>query len=959
MPRIFYLCHDNPKPSGGVRTVYHHVYHLVQSGFDATVVHFKPEFKIEWFSNEVPVTDGSRDFDVMPQDWIVVPDDLMAALEAFRRVCCHKAVLCQGHFHTFHHLPTEKSWWDYGVEKILVTSTEIQNFVRHVFKIKGVYIPLAIDHNLFYPDPAIRRLQIAYMPRKGSWNIRLVRGMLWHRRPDLRSIPWIPIDNMSEKEVARTLQQSSHFISTSFREGFGLPPVEAMACGCLVVGFAGGGGREYATNKNGFWVPDEDAMALAQTLEAVLSEGGKHPQKPEFEEIRRQALETARQYSFQQQEERLVDFWSKTLTHQEISVYSSVKSPAVQDLQPDWFEKNLEILIERYPSLAEKIRDIPLCDDAFVEQSVDGLPILRIVTGEKQEVPLYSRLNPRHKISNDLKELTFKAEDATLFLGFGLGYHIEEIVRLMEVDHQVIVVEPSMGLFRLALGCRDLKEFFTNDRIHLVVGKDLGELHQILEYHLMRIVAGHLNEITLKPLQVAFPKMYADADDRIQKILLNLKLSYRQCMERQPLLSNVLNNATSLSTALDARSLSGLLAGKPAIVVSGGPSLGKNLGLLRRAEGKACIIAVDTALQPLLTQGTKPDFVVSLDPAEQNYRKIDGLPKPLDIPLVYEPGVYFKIPQHFGGYRFVSRGLNSLSHWLLNRGGFGKRLGKAISAAHLAFFLARAMEADPIIFVGLDLSFPDERHHVEGAPFVWAPNPDQEYQLVPDVSGGMVKTIPGFQAMIGLFEAEIIKTRARCIDATEGGALIEGTKVMSLASVLKRYVSQSQIDVKEKLQSIRRPSSSDVRKKTSDSLSWILEEAQSISDLGQQALPLIGQAIDMVDGDAYRDKKFSELATEIQALDQALARRGEFNDIMIDFQAELLIYQFLQGYKIKRAADPRSSLRLSLESIERAFHDLKELADDVISIIQNISSQQGCAELFEISSRASCGQGFC
>ena len=31
----------------------------------------------------------------------------------------------------------------------------------------------------------------------------------------------------------------------------------------------------------------------------------------------------------------------------------------------------------------------------------------------------------------------------SLFLGFGLGYHIEEIVRLMEVDHQVIVVEPS------------------------------------------------------------------------------------------------------------------------------------------------------------------------------------------------------------------------------------------------------------------------------------------------------------------------------------------------------------------------------------------------------------------------------------------------------------------------------------------------------------------------------------
>jgi len=958
VPRIFYLCHDIARPTGGIRTIYHHVHHLVSSGFDASVVHFKPGFKIDWFSAKVPIVDGLQGLNVTPEDWIVIPEDFIPGLELCSRLQCHKAVFCQNHFYIFDAMPRDKKWSDYDIETVLVSSTEIQHFVRHVFKIEGVYIPLGIDQNLFCSKPAIRRLQIAYMPRKGSWNIRLVQGMLWHRRPDLRSMPWIPIENMSEKEVARTLQQSSIFLSTGFREGFGLPPLEAMACGCTVVGFRGGGGREYACEGNGFWVQDEDSLALADRLEKVLSDFCKNPQNPTWEKIRQEAFETALRYNFKSQKERLVDFWTKTLAQKEAGFRPELFTPANEGPQLKWFEKNLEALTKRYPHLAEKMKGTPLPAKIFVEQSGDGLPILRIMKDEGQEILLYDRSNAGQKIKNELKELTFKAEDATLFLGFGLGYHIEEIVRLMEVDHQVIVVEPCMELFRLALGCRDLREIFTNGRIHLIVGKDLGELHQILEYHLMRIVAGHLNEITLKPLQVAFPKMYADSDDRIQKILLNLKLSYRHCMERQPLLSNVLNNATSLSTALDASNLSGLLAGKPAIVVSGGPSLSKNIGLLRQAEGKACIIAVDTALQPLLTQGTKPDFVVSLDPAEQNYRKIDGLPKLLDIPLVYEPGVYFKIPQHFGGYRFVSRGLNSLSHWLLNRGGFGKRLGKAISAAHLAFFLAKAMEADPIIFVGLDLSFPDEKHHVDGAAFTWAPTHDQEYQLVPDVSGGMVKTIPGFQAMIGLFEAEIAKTGARCIDATEGGALIQGTEVMSLASVLKRYVSQSQIDVKEKLQSIRRPSSSDAREKTSDSLSWILEEARSTSDLGQQALPLIGQAIDMVDGDACRDKKFSELATEIQALDQALAQRAEFNDIMIDFQAELLIYQFLQGYKIKRAVDQRSSLRLSLESIERAFHDLKDLADDVISVIQNIS-QQGRSELFEISNRASYRAGFC
>jgi hypothetical protein len=122
-------------------------------------------------------------------------------------------------------------------------------------------------------------------------------------------------------------------------------------------------------------------------------------------------------------------------------------------------------------------------------------------------------------------------------------------------------------------------------------------------------------------------------------------------------------------------------------------------------------------------------------------------------------------------------------------------LGKPTSGAHLAFFIARALGADPIIFIGLDLSFPsDGSHHAEGAADVWTPRPDEEYVHVADVFGGYVKTLPGFQSMIGLFEAEVAKTDALCIDATEGGALIRGTKTMPLTEALTNYVLGKQTD---------------------------------------------------------------------------------------------------------------------------------------------------------------------
>ena len=315
MSRIFYLCSDESKPTGGIRTIYYHVQHLVESGFDASVVHFTPGFKIEWFSSEVPVIDGSKQLHIATNDWVVIPEVFIDALKAFSNIQCHKAVFCQNHYYIFDYMPIDKKWSDYGVERVLVSSRQIQKFVLYVFGIEGVYIPYGIDHMLFCERPEIHRLQIAFMPRKGLWNIRQVQGIIRHRRPDLfKSFPWIAIDGMSEQQTAQTLQQSVFFLSTSFREGFGLPPLEAMACGCIVVGFTGGGGRDYATKKNGFWVPDEDPISLAEALEKILSDYYMDPQSPAWKELREEALKTSKRYSLQRQKERLVNFWANTLT---------------------------------------------------------------------------------------------------------------------------------------------------------------------------------------------------------------------------------------------------------------------------------------------------------------------------------------------------------------------------------------------------------------------------------------------------------------------------------------------------------------------------------------------------------------------------------------------------------------------------------------------------------------------
>ena len=76
------------------------------------------------------------------------------------------------------------------------------------------------------------------------------------------------------------------------------------------------------------------------------------------------------------------------------------------------------------------------------------------------------------------------------------------------------------------------------------------------------------------------------------------------------------NITRNLKWYIDTPSPAGLqdkYKGKPAIIVSAGPSLRKNKHLLKEMAGKAVIIAVQTTLQPLLEMGIEPNFVTSLD----------------------------------------------------------------------------------------------------------------------------------------------------------------------------------------------------------------------------------------------------------------------------------------------------------------------------------------------------------
>lgn len=308
--RIFYVSKNFNYPLGGVRISHHHVGLLVRNGFDAAIL-LRQDRPQPFFLADVPTLVFSTAFRFRDDDIVVVPEpwgDFLAHLAA-RPV--RKVVFCQNHFYVSYGLGVHRDYGAYGVGTLFCCGDVIASFLRATFNVTRVpVVHNAIDHTLF--KPGRKRLQIAYMPRKMSKEADFIRMTFRLRHPQFANIPWEPIDMMVESEVAKRLGESAIFLSLSRLEGVGLPPLEAMASGCLVVGFTGGGGLEFARNDNGFWCQPDDLVGTADALARAVAMYNGDPVG--YAACRDAAAQTAGRYNLGRLEQELLDFWREEVT---------------------------------------------------------------------------------------------------------------------------------------------------------------------------------------------------------------------------------------------------------------------------------------------------------------------------------------------------------------------------------------------------------------------------------------------------------------------------------------------------------------------------------------------------------------------------------------------------------------------------------------------------------------------
>jgi hypothetical protein len=313
MGRILYQSTLFKRPAGGVRTIFRHVAGLRALGWDAAVLSdLEQGVRPSWFQSDVPVISTIGGLVVWPDDVIVYPEVAGTALRDFRKVRARKALFCQNQYALFNSIDdTFTDWADYGVTDAIYCSETVKRATERCFSFTdSAVVRCLVDRGLF--RPAEKRMRVVFMARKRpTEDITYVRRAFERMWPQYADYPWFGLQGRSEAEVAQALGEGAVFLSLGLREGLGLPPLEAMSAGCIVAGFTGVGGDEYATPENGFWSPEEDFMAAADAVGRAI-----HLVKtdPEGTAAMRQAgSATVDRYSAEGMVDDLAAFWTRMM----------------------------------------------------------------------------------------------------------------------------------------------------------------------------------------------------------------------------------------------------------------------------------------------------------------------------------------------------------------------------------------------------------------------------------------------------------------------------------------------------------------------------------------------------------------------------------------------------------------------------------------------------------------------
>nr|ELL3488433.1 motility associated factor glycosyltransferase family protein [Campylobacter jejuni] len=383
---------------------------------------------------------------------------------------------------------------------------------------------------------------------------------------------------------------------------------------------------------------------------------------------------------------------------------------------------------------------------------------------------------------------------------YGIGNALL-IKNLAKHYKHLFVFESEIELFILALSTLDLSEELCSGKIYLVDIEEERVDIQLLILFDMKDMFEYLSLYEMFVNNVYYKKFYEDiwhkADELCEKnikvVIRNLNSSLCIGFECY---SHLLQNIPSMLESIPFQRILSERKNKfdNTIVVSAGPSLAKQLPLLKAYQDKAVIFCADGALSMLEKEGIVPDYVTNLDFTDlaMNFFQNKENKTSLNIlSCATHPNVVHSLKAE--NCMIVLRNKALYQRFNLNDFGY---IDTGTHVSHFSYTLALALGFKNIIMIGQDLAF-DEKGNSHSKGFDFGEKFSGEENIdklkVPAYAGkGEVLThITWNDYRIKLeYLFACNEQKAKFYNATEGGARINFTEELSFKECCEKLLTK-------------------------------------------------------------------------------------------------------------------------------------------------------------------------
>jgi hypothetical protein len=554
---------------------------------------------------------------------------------------------------------------------------------------------------------------------------------------------------------------------------------------------------------------------------------------------------------------------------------------------------NLATLGRSDPALADRLLAIePVALDWSASRAG---PLTATLAGGGKPLALASRFDPIAEAAKLTEQVDLRKHACVVVLGFGLGYHAAELAGKMGEDCLLLIHEPDLALLRAALERIDHTAWLgqpwvvitddSTDRAALLARTE--RMSVVLTQGTILVTHPPSRQLHGEKLQ-AFGKLVTEAlafcRTNVATSLVNATRTYR----------NLSNNIALYAAGATTDELCLAAHGYPAVCVSAGPSLAKNVHLLSdpAVRRNVIVITAQTTLKPLLDRGITPDFVTALDYHEISRRFYEGLPPLPDVTLVAEPKANPTIIESFPGPVRLTQ-----SHYLDKLlGPLARRrvpVKDGATVAHLSFYLAQHLGCDPIILIGQDLGFSNGLYYCPGTAIhdVWAPELNgfntlemmewqrivrhrRHLQKIEDIHGGLIYSDEQMITYLKQFERDFTKATERVLDATEGGARKAGATVTTLEAALREHATRP-------APAIPRPGPIGFERlaELEQLLCARIDDVHELDRIADDTIPILRQMIEQQRDAKKMSRLFDRLERNKKAVEKLESTFGLVNDL--------------------------------------------------------------------------------